>query len=235
MTQPNENGFQRTASDMHNIQQDNDRIQQNTADGEPAAQLPPRPDPETGTPAPPKAPVQYPEGYNEKNPRFPSPPPGKGPALAVYRQKRIASWGGGFILVAVLMVAIVLYDGFEPLTRWQIWVIFAVGYFWTVFVHRVDTVSAGADWVRAGRKHWVNTYELTRIQIRTYGTNQPGLVLADQERAIEVDLGLLQYERKVWDYVHLGMLHSAANGADVDLRARAAFPQIADAAQNTNS
>ena len=33
MTQPNEDGFQRTASDMHNIRQDNDRIQQNIADG----------------------------------------------------------------------------------------------------------------------------------------------------------------------------------------------------------
>jgi len=34
MTQPNEDGFQRTASDMHNIRQDNDRIQQNIADGQ---------------------------------------------------------------------------------------------------------------------------------------------------------------------------------------------------------
>jgi len=31
------------------------------------------------------------------------------------------------------------------------------------------------------------------------------------------------------------MRHSAANGADVDQRARGTFPQIAEAAQNTNS
>ena len=146
MTQPNENGFQRTASDMHNIQQDNDRIQQNTADGEPAAQLPPRPDPETGTPAPPEAPVQFSEGYNEKNARLPSPPPGKGPTLAAYRQKRLVSWASGFIPVAVLVVTAILYDGFKVLTLWPVWAILAAVYAWTVFIMRINTVSAGADW-----------------------------------------------------------------------------------------
>ena len=205
-----------------------------TAD-EPAAQLPPRPDPETGTPAPPEAPVQYPEGYGETIPRFPGPPPGKGPTLAVYRQKRIVSWVGGLLPVAVLVVSFVLYDGLKVLTLWPIWIILAVAYSWTVFVHRVGTVSAGADWVRGGRKHWVDTYGLTRIHIRTYGSNQPGLVLADQERTVEISLGLLQYERKVWDYVHLGLRHSAANGAELNLNARATFPEIAEAARNTNS
>lgn len=111
----------------------------------------------------------------------------------------------------------------------------AFSYTWTVVVHRVGTISAGADWVRGGRKHWINTCELARINLRTYASNQPGLVLADQERTVEIDLGLLQYERKVWDYVHLGMRHSAANGAELDRNTRATFPEIAEAARNGNS
>ena len=204
-------------------------------DGSPAA-IPPRPDPTTGIPTPPAAPTQFPEGYNEtKRPRIPTPPPGKGPTLAVYRQKLFLSWASGLIPVAFLVIAAVLYGGFKPLSLWPVWIILAVVYIWTVFIMRINTVSAGADWVRGGRKHWVNTYELTRINLRSYGSNQPALVLADQEHAVEIPLGVLQYERKVWDYVYLGMLHSAASGAELDRSTRATFPEVAEAAGNANS
>ena len=198
-------------------------------------EIPPRPDSNTGKPVPPAAPTQFPEGYKEENPRLPAPPPGMGPTLAVYRQKRLVSWAGGLIPVAVLMVSFLLYDGLKVLTLWPIWLILAISYTWTVFVHRANAVSAGADWVRGGRKHWVKTYELTRINLRSYGSNQPGLVLADHERTVEISLGLLQYERKIWDYVYLGMRHSAANGAELDRNTRATFPEIAEAARNANS
>jgi hypothetical protein len=199
---------------------------------DPSAGLPPRPDPQTGKPIPPAAPTQHPEGYKEKNPRFPAPPPGMGPTLAVYCQKLLVSWASGFIPVVVLTVAGILYGGFEVLTLWTVWTILAIVYAWTVFIMRINTVSAGADWVRGGRKHWVKIYELTQIHLRNHGSNQPGLFLADQERTVEIPLGVLQYERNVWNFVHLGMQHSAANGAELDANARATFPEIAEAACN---
>lgn len=199
-------------------------------------ELPPRPDSKTGQPNPPAAPAQFAEGYNEKPPsRMPAPPQGNGPTLAVYRQKRYMSWLGGLIPVGVLVICFLVYDGLKGIELWPIWLILAAVYAWTVYVNRANIVTAGSDWVMGGRKYWVNTYELTQIHIRSYGVNHPGLFLADQERTVEISLGLLQANRKLWDYVHLGMRHSRSNGSEINMAARSVFPELASTNLNSNS
>lgn len=202
----------------------------------PSSELPPRPDASTGQPAPSAAPTQFPDGNNERwrSAVLARPPAGRGPVLASYRQKRSLSWLGGFIPVVVLVLCFLAYDGMKALSLWPIWLILVGVYAWTVVVHRVNTVSAGADWVRAGRKYWVDTYDLSRIHLRSAGTNAPTLFLVDSdERTVEIALDLLQASRPVWNYVHLGLLHSAAHGADINLAALASFPELAEASGAT--
>ena len=202
------------------------------ATDDPTADLPPRPDPETGQPAPPVAPTQTAEGYNEKKPtKLPDPPPGHGPALAQFREKRHLSWLGGLIPVVVLAVAFIAYDGLSAIRIWPLWILLAAAYAWTVFVARVNVVAAGADWVRC-RKYWVNTYELTKIHCRTYGVNEATVFLADNERTVEIPIGLVESDRTLWNYVYLGLRHSAAKGAELNPAARGPWPELAAASRN---
>lgn len=205
------------------------------ATDDPTADLPPRPDPETGQPVPPDAPTQTAEGYNERKPsRLPNPPPGHGPALAHFREKRYLSWLGGLIPVALVAVALIAYDGLSAIKIWPVWIILAAVYAWTVYVGRVNVVSAGADWVMC-RKYWVNTYELTKIHGRTYGANEPTVFLADNERTVEIPIGLAESDRTLWNYVYLGMRHSVANGAELNLPAQGTWPELAQAGRASRS
>ncbi|MBQ6643970.1 MAG: hypothetical protein IJH84_23455 [Saccharopolyspora sp.] len=200
-----------------------------------AADLPPRPDPETGQPVPPDAPTQTAEGYNEKKPsRVPDPPPGHGPAWAHFREKRYLSWLGGLIPVALVAVAVIAYDGLSAIKIWPVWIILAAVYGWTVYVGRVNVVTAGSDWLKI-RKYWVNTYELTKIEAHANGPNQPTVSLEDRERSVEMTISLIESDRTLWNYVYLGMRHSAANGAQINLPAQGTWPELAEAARNARS
>jgi len=193
-----------------------------------AGELPPRPDAESGEPVPPEAPTVTAEGFNEKKrSRVPKPPPGRGPVLAHYRQRRYLSWLGGFIPVTVLAIAFLLHSGLEAVKIWPLWILLGVVYAWSVFVSRANVVSAGSDWVMC-RKYWVDTYGLAKIDCRSQGLNQPVLVLEDAERSLEMPISLAEADRTLWNYVFLGMRHSAAGGAAVTLRARATYPQLGE-------
>ncbi|MHA6802799.1 hypothetical protein [Salinifilum ghardaiensis] len=203
---------------------------------DPAAHLPPRPDPNTGEPAPPAAPTQHPGGYNEKRwSKPPAPPPDQGPTLAYFRERKLVSWFGGLIPPAVAMTAFVLHGGLSAFTKWPLWVIAAILYGWSVYVQRANRVAAGADWLSI-RQHWVKTYELTKIAYNTYGTNQPCLMLQDaDDRSVEIPISTVEGDRTVWNYVYLGMRHSAANGAKLNRNARNAYPDLTDTNRRANS
>lgn len=205
------------------------------ATDDPTADLPPRPDRETGQPVPPDAPTQTAEGFNEKTPsRVPAAPPGHGPVLVQYRQKRYLAWLSGLIPVVVLSVAFIAHSGLSAVTIWPLWILLAIAYAWTVYVARANVVTAGSDWVRC-RKYWVNTYELTKIHARAYGANEPTLTLEDGERSVEMPISLIESNRTLWNYVYLGMRHSAANGAEVTLPARGTWPELAPSSHNART
>ena len=191
-----------------------------------AGELPPRPDAESGEPVPPEAPTVTAEGFNEKRwPRKVPAPPGRGPALAYYRKRRRLAWLGGLIPASVVLLAAMLRDGVGVVGHWLVWVFVIPAFAWSVFVNRANVVSAGSDWVMC-RKYWVDTYGLAKIDCRSQGLNQPVLVLEDAERSLEMPISLAEADRTLWNYVFLGMRHSAAGGAAVTLRARATYPQL---------
>lgn len=130
--------------------------------------------------------------------------------------------GGGSILAAV--------EGDPPLAwiqYWQLWVVVVVG---STLMSRPLTyisMSAGADWfqcqiVRFGvtvRKKHLDLYQLQKIK----GTTGPAalyLELADASDFIDLARVYWQSDRRIWDLVYNGILHSVAAGAEVDRNAR---------------
>lgn len=188
--------------------------------------LPPRPDPHTGEPRPPRAPgfrmPQRPSKELDRSretrvSRKPSPPPGQGPVLVWFshtQRKAFVEAAGWFIAFSIFCVA---YAGFtygsKGLTmlsspaNWWILLIPVVIALVVYGIKRKNAAAAGADWVNQG-KAWVCTYELTKIRARTHAT---GVHLDLQDgagRTLGVPLDDIQRDRDMWDLVYNGMLHS---------------------------
>ncbi len=191
--------------------------------------LPPRPDPYTGQPLPPAAPFEFRSHGRARTSRSqtPRPPDGHGPVLEHYcRRWAWFIWLAAPVPIVFLLTAGIWYSGFAILSRWFTW-IFLVSYLLFVgYTGRSDVVSAGADWVRFNRR-WVRTYELTRVRYLPVGQGfSCELVLADNERSVTIPVKFLQANKQLWNYVYLGIRHSAANGAELTHTARSHFPEL---------
>jgi hypothetical protein len=72
---------------------------------------------------------------------------------------------------------------------------------------RAEWVAAGANWV-ASNTGWVDVYKLTEIKTRV-DVGVLKLCLTDSAgRKMDQTLSFLQANRKLWDLVYNGMLHS---------------------------
>ncbi|WP_142000661.1 hypothetical protein [Amycolatopsis cihanbeyliensis] len=154
-----------------------------------------------------------------------------GPTLAWHRpnkrMRHLTTLGAfGFLVIGGSLLGLLDGDSpFEWLLWWQSWILIIVftiligGPFSTI-VH-----SAGADWLQVQRLRWgvtksnfVKLYELTKIDVSHGGTTFH-LYLSDGERAVERSFEELQVDRRVWDLVYNGVLHSVASGATVTTKA----------------
>lgn len=179
--------------------------------------LPPRPDPLTGEPRPPRAPVEasHDEGFPEIDPRRrPTKlPPGEGPMLEWYRVTNRYALALGALAAVFVFVGGFLVDGdfdFQWVTSpWGLLVpglpLAAAGLLYWHF--RTQWVAAGAEWV-ANPTGWVQVYELTEVhtlievvKVRLCLTDTAG-------HKMDAQLDLLQHNRDLWDLVYNGILHS---------------------------
>jgi hypothetical protein len=210
-----------------------------SAENSAAEHLPPRPDSQTGEPFPPHG-LSYFGGKEtrpEDNPYReirlsykPEPPPGSGPVLAWHRENRhgkLATALAGLVILTIGAACISLLrgDGFAVLGYWQVWVIILAGTALASSPFTYLTFSAGADWlqvdhVRWGvhRRMWVDLYELKKIDA-SYGGTTFHLWLYDKDIGLSRSFEELQRERRIWDLVYNGILHSVANGAQVSKQA----------------
>lgn len=139
--------------------------------------------------------------------------------LAWYRGTRGYAVQVGLLGVLVTGVLVWLRTGLRVawLGYWQVWVAFAVvGLLIGLSQRRAAVCSAGVAWVR-GRQSWVSTYEL--VSVKWYPSLSGGWVgLVDRDgRRLTVDLSTLRQDRRLWDLVYNGILHSAvAGGADTN-------------------
>ncbi|OZM70421.1 hypothetical protein CFN78_24975 [Amycolatopsis antarctica] len=103
---------------------------------------------------------------------------------------------------------------------WQIWLVILAGATLGFFIGKAENCAAGAEWVMEN-KVWVRTYELVKINAYPY-SNTLNLHLTDSgDRKLEISLSRLQDDRRIWDYVYNGLLHSVVNNrADTNALAR---------------
>lgn len=200
-------------------------------------ELPPRPDPMTGEPFPPRG-LAYLNrsemGSSELDPnretrlsRRPRPPEGRGPVLVWYSESprgRVV----GFIFVLGLMVALLplmsLLSGGGPLEAfgyWQMWVLCLATAILTSRPLTRTARAAGADWfmvesTRFGRKKrtWVDLYSLVSVDAMFAGGGFH-LTLEDQSSGVGSTFPDVQADRRMWDLIYNGILHSVADGAKI--------------------
>lgn len=190
--------------------------------------LPPKPDPATGQPRPPAAPLDasWGHGHRRRTNRTkasPVPPPGQGPSLAWTSRSWEGVFGGaGFLGLLVGGVLTLKYGGFGWVVDWMNWlailILSTLGVLFTVWGD--GGLAAGADWLRF-HKEWVNTYGLVDVKLGV-SRSRDTLVLRDNEsREFSMGLKMLQDNPEIWDLVYNGMLHSVHyGGAAVNDRAR---------------
>lgn len=204
-----------------------------------SAELPPRPDPETGRPIPPHAPAYSGPETSADDPmrerrlsRRPQPPPDMGPTLAWHRRSwrsKLSEYVLDFVLTTALIAIISLLNegSLVLLGVWQFW-LFPPVTAYLIAKPLVDIfVAAGADWAAKGHKRWwtlrakhrwVKLYELTRIEGDSMITGKY-LRLADGQRGMGFALRDVQVDRRIWDLIYNGILHSVAAGAEIDAAA----------------
>ncbi len=189
-----------------------------------AAQLPPKPNPKTGEPRPPRAPVHGETNMRAHNPAAPTPRPPKGcdRTLESYVVSNRTAWSGGVFTVLLFVIAATLFYGFSWASKWWTWVFIVLVAAAIVFLIRGTFCAAGADWVRT-RNGWVKTYELVVVEMHLNGTSIDLFLKDSSDRSLNNQIADLQANRALWDLVYNGIRHSVANGAKTNGYARGAL------------
>ena len=183
------------------------------------AELPPFPDPQTGEPRPPNAPIVIGMGKETTQTLsgFGKPPEGFGPILETRGNNRLALLGGAGILCLLLAAFFTAQNGdfrwvSDPVP-WGMLLFLAV--FTILRDWNRSNLAGGVDWFRVNRR-WVNTYSLAEIRLAGVLRGWT-LSLQDTEgRALRVYINDLEANRDLWALVYNGMLHSAFHGATVN-------------------
>lgn len=225
-----------------------------------AAALPPRPDTETGEPFPPpgrgwrgySGSDQAPEFDRDRETRLshkPEPPPGRGKVLVWHKESKrgkLVLFVGSLALLAGGLSVIRLLNGNSPfdwLPIWQIWPFLVLVALLITGPVTYTVLSAGADWFQlqavrfavTRKRGFIKLYELREIEVTTGGVSLY-MRLADDTHGIDLALNEWQYDRRMWDLVYNGIVHSAAKGATVNRNAAGLLElEQADSQANTSS
>lgn len=178
------------------------------------ADLPLKPDSRTGDPRPPHAPTNSIRGKLKQPYSARKVPAGFGPALEWSYSTRRHQWYSGLLVAALVVLVFIFSSGFAFVSSWIQWLFIAAAGLFGWLIPRGDKMSAGADWVNAGRGA-VKTYELTSIKTAgKIGSHQ--LILTDGDgNEVERDLINFQANGDLWDLVFNGIRHSIAEGATI--------------------
>ena len=133
--------------------------------------------------------------------------------------------GLALMLALVAGVSLVRGMGLGAFKYWQLWVVIAVFTFLTTSPFAYLTYAAGADWLLVERSRWgikkrvwLDLYELTKIDA-SYGGTTFHVWLYGKGGGFSRSTEELQSDRRIWDLVYNGILHSVAGGAQVSNQA----------------
>lgn len=179
-------------------------------------ELPPKPDELTGEPRPPEAPLvesmgrtTHEQDHESSGKGKPDPPEGRGPVLEWHRDNQRAGIKYFFVgFLFIVIVGTIREWSFWWMSVWWIWLFpVALGLIF-YFYSRRDVVAAGVDWYKKG-KHWVDTYDLKSVKIKA-GPGRLDLEMDDRSgRGVTTTCLLIEKNRKLWDLVYNGIVHSA--------------------------
>jgi hypothetical protein len=181
------------------------------------SQLPPRPDPQTGEPRPPEAPVDGHRRTAERDEKarhkVPSPPAGGGPVLEWFHSTRNSAWISALVFPVIGFALYTVWDGgFGWMKAWYLWAILLAPIPLMYWKTSGVAMSAGADWFSRSEGRHLWTYELVKVKVSVGGTGR-WLDLEDARGGMlymnEVDI---QQNPKLWDLVYLGILYSVHEG-----------------------
>ncbi|MBA8826637.1 hypothetical protein FHX42_004016 [Saccharopolyspora lacisalsi] len=198
------------------------------------SELPPKPDPVSGEPRPPRAPGFHKEDKPPKDQdrdrdqsthRMPTPPEGEGRMLEWYRHSQRSAITAGLIAFGIITLGITAMQGFilTWMTFWWMWIGIALGSLGVYGSFRTVDPAVGAEWLKVG-KAWVRLYELTEIKAR-HRSNAIHLDFTDSAgRKVMVKSDDIQEDRDMWDLVYNGILHSViTSNADTNKLIHSAF------------
>lgn len=183
------------------------------------ADLPVKPDPRTGEPRPPEAPLALGKmgpAPTKNLDKAGQTPDERGPALDVFIQDKRTVLLGSLIVMGVIIIGASLQRGsFEWMSDpVMLGIVGLAGLIMLVSGWNVH-LTAGADWLRVNRK-WVDTYRITKIHLYgiVFGWT---LVLHDADgRKVRVYIGSLEANRELWALVYNGLAHSVRAGATLN-------------------
>lgn len=141
-----------------------------------ASELPPKPDPISGEPRPPRAagfhkedklPKEQDRDRDQTIRRMPTPPEGEGRLLEWYRHSQRSAIIAGLGAFALIGFGITLMQGFSLtwMTFWWTWLLIALSSLGVYASFRSVECAVGAEWLKVG-KSWVRLYELIEIKAR---------------------------------------------------------------------
>ncbi|MCA1186898.1 MULTISPECIES: hypothetical protein [unclassified Saccharopolyspora] len=178
-----------------------------------------KPDPITGLPRPPRAPVLVTwrsEGRTRRAfARFPPAPPGEGPILEWCHGLDTGLLKAGLFVSGLGVLRYCWLDwGFEWARTWWLWAIAAAAAVPFYLRGRSEGYSAGADWFASSTRSYVKLYKLKTIAIERPGdAAEPWLVLTDgYGGSARAPLHRIQRKRALWDLVYNGIAHSVHRG-----------------------
>ncbi|PXY17689.1 hypothetical protein BAY59_35760 [Prauserella coralliicola] len=123
------------------------------------------------------------------------------------------------LVAGAAIVSLLNGIGLRLFEYWPTWLVIVAVSYLSSNPFNVDTVSAGADWVQWSRSRlrkttYLKLYELTKIRT-SYGGGDLYLDLYDSERGMSRTFAEWHRDRRIWDLVYNGIVHSVANGADI--------------------
>ncbi|MHA6797915.1 hypothetical protein [Bounagaea algeriensis] len=189
--------------------------------------LPPKPNPQTGQPRPPHAPLEQDwSGPDEKHKngesKVPRPPEDGGPILEWFYPRK-KDWAIiGSILSGIIIVFLTFKDwGVGWMSVWWLWLFVIPWPFIFMLAGKNLRLSAGADWVCGSQRTFVKTYELVQVKA-TVGGAARSIELKDRHgNEFSAQLNDIQRNRELWDLVYNGILHSVhVHGAETNKMAR---------------
>ncbi|GAA3359644.1 hypothetical protein [Saccharopolyspora gregorii] len=182
-------------------------------------EIAPKPNPHTGKPRPPRAPVSANYSGDEKNDpakaKYPTAPDGRGPVLEWHQSRASTSVLSGFFLLLILLVIMCLRDwGVSWMGTWWLWLFIIWPPFVFYFIGKSVGISAGSDWF-AVKNAYVDTYELTEVKVvGASGGLAWDLELKDKQgNELSINLREIQTNRDLWDLVYNGIVHSVQRGS----------------------